>query len=237
MALTDLFLVAALLCLPLLAAQVAGGPSAPPNGHEDVRASLLVLPLKGFLLLTVISLPALRGVRYVPQRTTDHVLLFFEVLLLLGMAGALLAGFAIDGVGNLGRSKAVPAALAVLGVHTFAFVRYYGCPLRLGASIGLGLSLLSVASWYTFATLDAFARLETMDMLEYVLPVLVLLLVAMLGVQTYKLHLRPRLDEGALGADHGYPWGVPATGVGTYSELLVANLGLAAVLLATQWWT
>lgn len=224
-------LIILIALIPCLALYVFAYTDTPPSAEEDVRLSVLSLPVKGMLLLLVITLPALLGRRRAPERVVPHVLLFYGALVLVGLAGAILAAFAINDH-RPSYLTLVPAAIGVLALYTVVLIRYLDLDLLNSAIAGLAFSIISLACWLyvVYGEVHVWSSLE--GMLAGTYPAWLLLLATVVGIETYKFHYKPvhvtanREDPG--GVEEGLRL-IPRR---LLVELFVLDACLAAVLLA-----
>ena len=224
-------LIVPIALIPCLALPVFANTEPLTSTEEDVRLSVLSMPVKGLLLLLVIALPALLGRRRGPERVVPHILRFYGVLVLVGLAGAVLAAFAIN-EHHPSYLTLVLAAIAVLALYTIVLIRYLDLGLPNAAIAGLAFSIVSLACWLYVVYGNSLVWSSVEGMLAGTYPAWSLLLATVVGIETYRSHYKPVHVTGT-GRDKGGveddPRSIPR---GLLVELLVLDACLAAVLLA-----
>jgi hypothetical protein len=223
-------LIIPIALIPYLALNAFASTEPLPSTEQDVRLSVLSLPVKGLLLLLVIALPALLGSRREPERVVPHVLLFYGALVLVGLAGAVLAVVAIHDH-RPSYLTLVPAAIAVLALYTVVLIRYLDHGLTHAAIAGLAFSMVSLVCWMYVVYGNSHVWSSVEDMLAGTYPAWLLLLAAVVGVETYKLHYKPVHVTGSERDPGGVDEGRRHIPRGLLVELFVLDAFLAAVLL------
>ncbi len=148
------------LLLWLLGLIVLASPSVAATSIEDpyydlVRAAVLFIPLKGILLLGVISLLAVLDKERAPEPPWFHISNILAVVALMSFMEALYTPFAFLDTQNTTTSFAVLAVVSIL-LLTFVFSRYLLFPVWVSGLVGALFAGLSILWWnYLLGLTDA----------------------------------------------------------------------------------
>ncbi len=185
----------------LLAAIVMTMPSVAATSIEDpyydlVRAAVLFIPLKGILLLGVISLLAVLDKERTPEPPWFHISNILAVVALIGFMEALYTPFAFLDTQNTTTSFAVLAVVSIL-LLAFVFSRYLLFPVWLSGLVGALFAVLSIMWWNYLLGLTAAQVDDVVGSLEHYFLAFLFIFVCLLFLETLRHHHWPgRKDEG-----------------------------------------
>jgi hypothetical protein len=215
-------------------AVLSGTASATPRLVEPralLRMAILNLPLNGMLLLLLYWLPTFWGSPPGPQPVARHV------LLMLGCLGALTLGGALASVvafyhGNPGTLSFTVGAVGMLLLYCALAVRYLGRGMRDAAITGGVLALVDVGTWALLISVAVRSGIGALTaLMSRLLPVLLLLLLVLLGTETYLFHVKAARRAGT---HQVRPIALPPT-LWRTAEVWVVGAVLAAVVLLADW--
>jgi hypothetical protein len=158
--------------------------------------SLATLPLKGLLLVLILSVPYLLRWSYVLNRPVPYLLAVLGVLLIMGAVTAFVAPYVVDGDGPA-TLRYLLGALVVMLLFTVVTFRYLVLDVKWAAITGFIFSMLSVLAWYSFDGLSS----STIDLIGLLFAPLLVVLGGVLALHVYMVHIVPgrTVEEGPLG--------------------------------------
>ncbi len=190
------------LLLWLLGLIIHASPSVAATSIEDpyydlVRAAVLFIPLKGILLLGVISLISVLDRERAPEPPWFHISNILAVVALISFMEALYTPFAFLDTQNTTTSFAVLAVVSTL-LLAFVFSRYLLFPVWVSGLVGALFAGLSILWWNYLLGLTAAQVDDVVGSLEYYFLAALFIFVCLLVLETLRHHHWPgRKDEGS----------------------------------------
>lgn len=159
-----------------------------------VAISLMSLPIIGLIVLLIVTLPAMAGRPYRVEPPGLHVANILTVVALLTFIDGLMAPYVFSRGVDPALSFAVMGVLDML-IVTGVFSRYLLFPVNWATAVGAALAIVTVVSVYSAYQMPLATLYLVEDVLRLALPVLAILFVGLLMMETARYHLMPGRDH------------------------------------------
>jgi hypothetical protein len=218
------------LILLILGTPIASASDPVEDAKPTVVAiSLMSLPIIGLIVLLIVTLPAMAGRPYRVEPPGLHVANILTVVALLTFIDALMAPYVLSRGVDPTLSFAVVGVLDML-IVTGVFSRYLLFPVNWATAVGAALAIITVVSMYSMYQMPLATLYLVEDVLGLALPVLAILFIGLLTMETVRYHLMP-------GGDHrepDWPRVPPRRRMLRLGEVLIMTF-VVAVAMALVW--
>jgi len=179
--------------------------SQPIEVHDVLRLAVLNLPLNGLMLLLLYWIPNLWHERNSRQPAAQHVLLMLANVAMLTF-GIGLVDVAVFWDNWPSTVQFVLGMVGVVLLFTVLMARYLGRSLGAAAVGGGVLAAITAAFWfYILRCSDDYVVMSGGDWMGASMPLLMLLFLVMLGLETYLLQARPLRKAEAAATNSATP--------------------------------